>query len=130
MEFIASFVFISTWLIVKTYEMPGEFTRWQSIIKPAFIGLVYFGCQAITSATSNGPINATLAGQLWMWSAIAYDDNMINNLNVVNKYDFYHYGRYAWVYIVANVLAGVLAAPFAKRHFDKLAGVLNQDPEL
>jgi glycerol uptake facilitator-like aquaporin len=42
-EFLASFVFIFSWLIIRNYEIYGDMRKWENFIKPAVVALVYKG---------------------------------------------------------------------------------------
>ena len=41
MEFIFTFAFVFTWLIVRNYELKGEFAKIQNLVKPIFVYLAY-----------------------------------------------------------------------------------------
>ena len=41
MEFVFSFAFVFTWLIVRNYELKGEFSKIQNLVKPIIVYLVY-----------------------------------------------------------------------------------------
>ena len=74
---------------------------------------VFFG-----SIISNGPMNTTLALQMLIWSAGAYNYYPVGpqNPNSDTEFVLERYGRYSWVYILTPILAGLVAGFIARNH--------------
>jgi glycerol uptake facilitator-like aquaporin len=111
LEFIASTLFVCIWLVIRYSEIKS---KWSSYIKPILVMMAYQGAGSITSSTSGGPINPTLALEVWIWSASYYTD--IDPKSSQTDYEIGHYGRYVWVYLSAPLVASILGAFLAKQH--------------
>ena len=73
-EFVGSFVYVLTWLIIRNYEITGEFQKWENLLKPILVSMIAQGSRLIVVNTSFGPLNPTIALQLLIWDAGAYND--------------------------------------------------------
>lgn len=56
--------------------------------------------ELINDRSSNGPFNPTIAMQAFIWGKGIYKD----------EYHFNSYARYAWAYMLAPFISGILAA--------------------
>ena len=122
-EFLAGFILVFAWLVVRKYDARDQFT-WINIIKPIFVVCIYGGAVAITARVSNGPANPTLALQSWAWTAGSYSNDIkvqVDNKEVtMTQFEHYRLGRYVWLYIIAPMAASILAGFVARKHVDKL----------
>jgi glycerol uptake facilitator-like aquaporin len=73
MEFIFTFAFVFTWLIVRNYELKGEMSKVQNLIKPIFVFLTYEWAVASQAGTSSGVANPMLAIIGSIWDRVSYD---------------------------------------------------------
>ena len=65
--------------------------------------------------TSNSPLNPTVSLQALFWGMSVYsNDNSFDRARTDFKY--YHYGRYAWIYVVMPCLAAIPAGILAHFH--------------
>ena len=74
-----SLMFVFTWLIVKKLETNQR--SFEKFIKPLIISFVYKSCLTYGAAISNGPLNPTLAFELWVWDLGAYNSHLTNAEN-------------------------------------------------
>ena len=65
-------------------------------------------------------MNPTLIIEIWFWGMGSYNDRRTLANGSVTVYDDEHYGRYIWVYILAQYLAAIAAGYLARIHFDNL----------
>jgi glycerol uptake facilitator-like aquaporin len=109
LELIASFTFIFSYLIIKNYSIPDgeEMSNWQDIVKPILIAFVYEGSLLMASNTSGGSLNPSLVIDIWIWGAGA--NNFISPEVGKTWFNYVHYGRYIWVYILAPYVAALMA---------------------
>ena len=63
-------------------------------------------------------MNPTLAVEIWVWDAIAYDYNVKGT--PFSTFQDNHYGRYIWVYVFAPYAAAILAGLLSRVHFSNL----------
>lgn len=69
----------------------------------------------MVQATSNSPLNPTIALQALFWSMSVYaNDNVIDKS--MTDFQYYHFGRYAWIYVVMPCLAAIPAGILAHYH--------------
>lgn len=118
-EFIASFILVLSWLIIRNYSFRGDLEKAQNIIKPVFVYLAYGTCQVLVSLFSRGPTNPTMAIQLGIWGKSAYNDVIVDPVTGgnISIWAMKGFGRFLWVYTFAPLGAGFLAGLVAKFHF-------------
>ena len=87
-------------------------TKLQNLLKPFFVYVAYVNVESIGSY--GGSTNPTINFLSFVWSAISY--NYGDDYTTKNYFDENHYGRYAWVYVLAPVIASVFAGVFAGKH--------------
>lgn len=114
-EFIVSFAIVFSWLLVRNFEIQGEAKKWMAPIGSFLIMQVYVGCLPISVTTSAGPANPILALMQWFWTLGAYN-NKIPSENNQTTFEYFHYGRYIWVYALAPLAASLLAGFLARKH--------------
>lgn len=75
-------------------------------------------------------LNPTLSIQVWVWSFLSYNEKVTDlDNNKVTKFAFDNMGRYAWVYILAPCVAGIVGGMLAKCHMRHLSKVQNEGKE-
>lgn len=103
---MCSAFFVFTWLIVRNMPLGN---RIQSLVKPIIISQAYMYCILMNQASSRGPLNPTLAFELWIWGMGAYSDKMNpKDDRSQTIFEAGHYGRYIWVYVFASLLGGAI----------------------
>ena len=65
-------------------------------------------------------MNPTLVVQIWFWGMGSYNDRISRASGETTVYHQRAYGRYIWVYILADYAAAFAAGYFARLHFDNL----------
>ena len=128
-QFILSFIYVVIYLIIKNTQMTGNLTKAQNLFKPYFVYIVYASIETI-GVKYGGSSNPTINFISYIWSLISF--NYGDDITTKNVYDENHYGRYAWIYILAPVVASIFAGIFAGKHstqiesinFRKQAGVV------
>lgn len=73
METIFTTSFVLVWLIVRNYELKGELSKIQNLVKPIFVYLVYGWTISGQTETSNGLANPMLALMITIWERISFD---------------------------------------------------------
>ena len=117
-ELVASFALVFTYLIVRNESKQNPDTKkWMTFVGPLVIYFVLEGCLSLSSATSNGPLNPTIALEILFWSMGAYNykDEPVTYPNET-RFEYDHYGRYSWVYICAPLLSALFAGWLARKH--------------
>jgi glycerol uptake facilitator-like aquaporin len=116
-EVLASFALVFSFLIIRFSNFDGVSKRWMSFVGPVSITIIYKGCIQFGSQTARGLLNPTLAFQLLFWSMGAYNQkDKPEEYPDKSKFDYDNYGRYAWCYIVAPLVASVVAGILARKH--------------
>lgn len=82
----------------------------------------YDACRGLVSGTSNGLLNPTLAAQQLFWEMGSFDSLAFKNdpENTMTIFTNRSYGRHFWIYLLAPLLAGIVAGVFARKHYDLL----------
>ena len=124
-EFVASFVFIFSWLVIRNYKTDDE-SRWDVFVKPFLIVYVYALCEAFSGTIAGGKMNPTQAFAQWVWMAGAYNDQTqwwqqegdppTTVYHVANRYQFYKMGSFMWLYVLAPYLGAIPAGLLAQYH--------------
>ena len=73
MEALATFVLVFTYLVIRNFDVSGAAQKWMTFVGPLVIMNVYEAVALISSSTSRGPTNPTLAFELYFWSLGAYN---------------------------------------------------------
>ena len=75
-------------------------------------------------------LNPTLALQTWVWSFLSYNQKLLNEDNqMVTKFSLDHMARYAWIYVLAPCMAGIIGGMLAKTHMKYLSSVQKEGKE-
>ena len=130
-EFIASFIFIFAWIVIRNHFKKGS-TQWNDsliqFINPLFLTLTYTGSQSIGAPFFNGYKNPNFAINTAVWTHQYYNYKTLpDDNNMQTFYDANFYGRYAWVYLVAPFAASILSGILAIMHVELLR---KREPEL
>jgi len=112
---IASFVFFSSWLILRHYSVGPSVGSWGCLIKPVLVHICYIASIAINGVTFSGHINPWYAIELLIWGKSYYGYKSIST-NDQTVWQANSYGRYGWIYIVAPLVGAIAAGIFAKFH--------------
>ena len=120
MEFVISFIFIFSWLVIRHYKFSGDLERVQNLIKPIVIVMIY-SCTDLGYAVTNGISNPSVAINLFIWGRIAYNYDTFDPRTgeTLSEWDYKQYGRYMFVYLVAPFAAAIFAGLLAKYHSAK-----------
>ena len=123
MEFFGSFLFVFCWILIRNFEFKGNFSRLANLVKPIFVALIYNGCWNLCKSTTLGPLNPILAIEMGVWSAIAYNDpsDQAPSNTKMSIFTYLHYGRYIWTYVIAPIVAAILAGLLARAHLANLS---------
>ena len=119
-EFFATFCFTFTWLIIRNFNVEGPLEKWQALVKPFLIGLAYSTILLFDASLARGLMNPTLIIQIWFWGMGSYNNKQNLSSGSQTVYNFNHYGRYIWVYILADYVAAIAAGYLGRLHFDNL----------
>lgn len=116
-EFLGSFMFYMSYLISRNYQVgEGQIPhKWTNIMCPLLLAFSYAGSQAI-SGPFNGYKNPLIAMEVLIWSSASYSDGNGYGYNDENK----HLHRFAWIYILAPLIAALLAGFLGRIHFNLL----------
>ena len=129
-EFLASFIFLFSWLIIRNYDLKGELQKAQNLMKPIFVMVAYEGAVQLASAFSRGPLNPTLAIDLAIWGKSSYDQLVTDpSGQKVTYWELNKYGHYIWVYSVAPLIAALAAGVLAQGHLKPLKNNQNKQSE-
>ena len=121
MEFIFTFAFVFTWLIVRNYELKGEFAKIQNLVKPIFVYLAYGWAVASQIRSSSGICNPMVAIMVSIWERVSYD-YIVNNTTKETYYSARHLGRYMWIYTLIPLAAGAVAGGISHFHMKSING--------
>jgi hypothetical protein len=67
-------------------------------------------CLEFVLFESWGPLNATMAFELWIWSAGAYNSKFSPAVTgSMTIYEAGHFGRFVWVYMAGSIIGGMIA---------------------
>jgi glycerol uptake facilitator-like aquaporin len=84
---------------------------------PITISTVWQGCMVLVTVNSRGPINPNVALNVWFYSLVAYNHKDSNNLHPnETHFNYNHFGRYTWIYILAPFVASLIAGYIARLH--------------
>ena len=114
-----SFLFFSTWLLIRKYNMDGNGGRFSCLLTPLLVQLAY-------GATSIFPIhgglrNPTIALGNWIWVTAVYGRFANYAGSGETRAEYEHVNRYFWIYIVAPLLAAPFAGLLMRKHLDEVA---------
>ena len=87
MESIFTFAFVFTWLIVRNYELKGEFAKIQNLVKPIFVYLAYGWAVASQASNSSGICNPMVAIMVSIWERVSYNF-IVDNTTKETSYSF------------------------------------------
>ena len=116
-ELIASFGVVLTFLIVRFSDFGTDSKKWMALVGPFVLLLGVSGCDYLNNTMSKGTMNPSLAFEILIWSLGAY--NQIDNQGTYpdqTRFSYSKYGRYAWAYLVAPLVAGILGGLVARLH--------------
>ena len=118
-EFLTSLVFIFSYLVIRNTHMQDNEMKWMTFVGPTLLFFILTGCLSIVGTSSGGPLNPTVAFELFVWSMGAYNYKD-NNLKYPDqtRFTYNHYGRYIWVYACAPLVAAVFAGLLARKHIE------------
>jgi len=125
-----SFLFYTVWLIIRKYDFGPNGSRLANLFKPL---MVYFTLVATTIFPYHGGLrNPTLILGNWIWVVATYNrfDNYAGTTDTRATVE--HVSRYAWIYILAPLLAAPFAGLLARKHLDEVTkknGMDNARPE-
>jgi glycerol uptake facilitator-like aquaporin len=120
-EFFASFFVIFTFLIIRHNKMLTDAERrWMKYLGPILMYYAFLGCNGMIRVSSNGPLNPTIAMNVLLYSFTLYNYKLKDCQDCAEHSDTFWteqlYGEYAWVYLVAPLLAAPIAAWLARKH--------------
>lgn len=122
-EIMVSALFTFTWFVVKRFPLENKGIA--NLVKPFIISQVYVALLTFNSSNSSGPINSTLAFELWIWGLGAYNDRP--NIDSPTDFETMHYGRYVWVYISAELIGACIAGAFYRVWVNQFQGIYEPD---
>lgn len=70
-EVIGSSLFVLSWLVIRRFPIKNKIAN---LIKPFLTSWMYFIFLDFTNDYSSGPLNASLAFELWIWGLGSYSD--------------------------------------------------------
>ena len=109
-EAFASFVFLVSWLHIRSYPLN---TKFQFLIKPFFVYFVYQAARLMSLETAGGPLNPLLALEVWIWDGFVYSKETIQRPNSTPTiFEDEKLGKYIWCYVSAPFIAAVLSGLF------------------
>ena len=82
--------------------------------------MAYTAIVGFDASIARGFMNPTLIIQIWFWGMGSYNTRTNLSSGSQTVYNFHHYGRYIWVYVLADYLAAIAAGWAARHHFDNL----------
>jgi hypothetical protein len=82
--------------------------------------MAYTAILSFDASLARGFMNPTLIIQIWFWGMGSYNTRQSLSSNSKTVYNFNAYGRYIWVYILADYLAAIAAGYLARMHFENL----------
>ena len=82
--------------------------------------MAYTAIVQFDSSIAKGLMNPTLIIQIWLWGMGSYNTRQNMSSSSKTIYHFHAYGRYIWVYVLADYLAAIAAGWLARMHFDNL----------
>jgi hypothetical protein len=78
------------------------------------------------ASISDGPLNPTLAFELWIWDLGAYNDK-VGNLGSI--FNLGHLGRYIWIYMGSSCIGGCIAGMFYRTWVKQLIESLGEEDQ-
>ena len=123
-EIITSFIFYSSWLIIKNYEKHalGQIKEVMAYTKPLLCAAAYiYSMTFFTKAVTNYG-NPVLAFSVWIWNIGIMSDKINSDPDSISEYKSVHAGRYLWIYICTPFVGSLIAGFFAKSHLALLGG--------
>jgi len=125
-EFIASFIYVFSWIAIRGFDLKGELGKTQALFKPILVYLTYGGCKQLTTSFSNGFFNPNIAIELAIWGRSAYNNEVKDGDVSKTQWNYYNYGNYTWVYVCTPLVAAVCAGLCVRIHAGTLRDIKKQ----